>query len=80
MDDNKNINMKWIPVSERMPDKYRAVLICNARGDLEVAGYAPLSDIWVSATDETLFIPTDITDEFRIVAWMPLPEPYRKEL
>jgi len=69
---------KWIPVSERSPkageyvgdvDKY--YLVQNEYGDMLVARYTH-SEYW-----EQMYQLKPISDE--IVAWMPLPEPYREE-
>ena len=68
----------WIPVSERLPeageyvgdvDKY--YLVQNEYGDMLVARYTH-SEYW-----EQIFQFKPIGDE--IVAWMPLPEPYKAE-
>lgn len=69
---------KWISVSERLPkageyvgdvDKY--YLVQNEYGDMMVARYTH-SEYW-----EQIFQVKPIADE--IVAWMPLPEPYKAE-
>lgn len=69
---------KWIPVSERLPkageyvgdvDKY--YLVQNEYGDMMVARYTR-NEYW-----EQIFRFQPISDE--IVAWMPLPEPYKAE-
>lgn len=69
---------RWIPVSERLPkpgeyegdvDKY--YLVQNEYGDMMVARYTH-SEYW-----EQIFQTKPIADE--IVAWMPLPEPYKTE-
>lgn len=69
---------RWIPVSERLPkageyvgdvDKY--YLVQNEYGDMLVARYTH-SEYW-----EQIFRFQPISDE--IVAWMPLPTPYKAE-
>ena len=69
---------RWIPVSERLPkageyigdvDKY--YLVQNEYGDMLVARYTH-SEYW-----EQIYQFQPIGDE--IVAWMPLPEPYKAE-
>jgi hypothetical protein len=68
---------RWIPVSERLPkageyvgdvDKY--YLVQNEYGDMLVARYTH-SEYW-----EQIYQFQPIGDE--IVAWMPLPEPYKE--
>lgn len=76
-----NINVlpqgEWIPVSERLPKAGEYVgnvakyyLVQNEYGDMLVARYAR-SEYW-----EQIYQHTPIADE--IVAWMPLPQPYKK--
>ncbi len=68
---------RWIPVSERMPkaDEYvgdvaKYYLVQNEYGDMLVARYT-YSEYW-----EQIYQLQPIGDE--IVAWMPLPEPYKE--
>lgn len=67
---------KWIPVSERFPkageyigDVARYYLVQNEFGDMMVARYTH-SEYW-----KQMYQLKPIGDE--IVAWMPLPEPYK---
>ena len=69
---------RWIPVSERLPkageyvgDVDRYYLVQNEYGDMLVARYTH-SEYW-----EQIFQFEPIGDE--IVAWQPLPEPYKAE-
>ena len=65
---------KWIPVSERLPEGDKEVLVTSDWGFLYIAEYEVFSDgvgRW-SETVEWRFI--DVT------AWMPLPEPYKEEV
>lgn len=69
---------KWIPVSERLPeaDEYigdveRYYLVQNEYGDMLVARYTHCG-YW-----EQIYQLKPIGDE--VVAWMPLPEPYKAE-
>jgi len=59
---------RWIPVSERLPEANKCVLIYDAGGNMTV-------DILVkSGGVETYFwLP-----KYRILFWMPLPEPPKK--
>ena len=68
---------RWIPVSERLPkageyigDVDRYYLVQNEYGDMLVARYTH-SEYW-----EQIYQFQPIGDE--IVAWMPLPEPYKE--
>lgn len=64
----KYMNDGWISVEERMPGKGDSVLMCNAEG-CRIVGW------WTGKTWVTGFSHTDT--EKNIVAWQPLPEPYR---
>ena len=69
---------KWIPVSERLPkpgeyvgDVAKYYLAQNEYGDMLVARYTH-SEYW-----EQIYQLRSIGDE--IIAWMPLPEPYKED-
>lgn len=68
---------KWIPVSEALPD-YEDIVIVSIRDD---SGDTPYSYTTAGfyVTDGHLWI---VDNEVRrdIVAWMPLPQPYRAEM
>lgn len=58
--------MKWIPVSERLPDNWQLVLVCNIREDWIGCWEYSCGEEW---SDYYLtFSTSDITH------WMPLPE------
>ena len=70
---------RWIPVSERLPDdveigeEYPTVIFCTAEGTVHVGGYEHYlgGKWWYMETWE---------DEAKgVIAWMPLPEPWRGE-
>jgi len=71
---------QWIPCSERLPEKYIGQwLCCTSDGDVIILPYDTPGD----GTKECVFYEWD-GDEyfyqiFDVVAWMPLPEPYREE-
>ena len=69
---------RWIPVSERLPEAGEYVgdvpkyyLVQNEYGDMLVARYTH-SEYW-----EQIYQLNPYAD--KIVAWMPLPEPYKAE-
>ena len=71
-------NSMWIPVNERLPkageyvgDVAKYYLVQNEYGDMLVARYTH-SEHW-----EQIYQMKPIADE--VVAWMPLPQPYKEE-
>ena len=66
----------WIPVEERMPDKGKDVLVTyigyNSGGRFSNGtAYYYFEKWWWSVTDSIVKV--------KIIAWMPLPEPYQGE-
>lgn len=65
----------WIPCSEGLPKKGEVVLITNGKGNVRCGQYRSEHDVrggthywwWKGKTVET------------VIAWMPLPEPYRED-
>lgn len=69
----------WIPVSERLPKERQAVL-CWAestaeRLDAEFIGMYDTGDWFLQSDANHLSFP----HQYKVVAWMPLPEPYQKD-
>ena len=66
---------QWIPVSERLPENDKRVLATTAWGDVTIAEriYPPINDTcWFIQDGNTNATIDDV------VAWMPLPEPYKE--
>lgn len=59
-------NSEWIPVSERLPEWGERVLTIDNDGDYEI------NHIMDDEYDEWFY-------DYDIIAWMPLPEPYKAE-
>ena len=57
---------EWIPVSERLPEWGERVLTIDNDGDYEI------NHIMDDEYDEWFY-------DYDIIAWMPLPEPYKAE-
>ena len=55
----------WIPVSERLPEEYTQYLVCFKTGHCYV--------YWLEDSDWA----RGMAEKEGIIAWMPLPEPYR---
>ena len=64
---DEKINGGWIPITERLPDNSGRYLVNYSSGYVSMARYYESVSKWGSTTTE------------RIVAWMPLPQPYRGE-
>ena len=66
---------KWIPVSERLPEKdrkYNAFLVTDSEGNLSISKfYLPLSN---SDIDRPYW-----SGMIDVIAWMPLPKPYEPQ-
>lgn len=75
----KAIGEKWIPVKERLPKEDDFVLV-TVNGIYNHITFADAIELGELCSDGTWFI--DGYPDWNnpnVVAWMPLPEPYRKE-
>ena len=62
---------RWVPISKRMPEESTAVLVwCPKRKNIYCA-YFEEKQWWIFGADFQK-IP------FEIIAWMPLPQPYKE--
>lgn len=63
---------RWIPVSERLPDYEEEVLITNGK-------YVTIDErYFLENTEDGEAYTWDINGWADVVAWMPLPEPYKE--
>lgn len=76
----KKNTVQWIPVAERMPERNKSVLLCMksrpSRNGMCMQTGSYDNGFWFiqsAAGYESL-----ATFEFHVLAWMPLPEPYRE--
>lgn len=60
----------WIPVSERLPEKSDYCLCCDKDGYMIIGWLSKWSKEWYFDDDEV---------DMDVVAWMPLPQPYKAE-
>lgn len=83
---------EWIPCSERLPEDSGDYLVCPSDGVIE--DYSDCSDVMIMPYDADCeafgwwterydpislgFVDSDF-DEFEVLAWMPLPKPYRED-
>lgn len=77
----ENKNPRWIPVEERLPEDDNYILLSFENFSLPLVGrYEAGSDgggaFYLGDCDEG---DTCLSENLFVNAWMPLPEPYRKE-
>lgn len=60
---------QWIPCEERLPEYGKEVIICLQDGGISVG--------W--STGYSWYADYSDTEVFNVVAWMPLPEPWKGE-
>jgi hypothetical protein len=60
---------RWIPVTERLPDISKSVLICDIDGDIYLGYRTRYGDYYPAYGDDRIKC---------VTAWMPLPEPYKE--
>lgn len=71
------MEQRWIPVSERLPErglKYHMNLVTVRSGEIMLGVYRWDDKEWRTRPEEG---GTYYTTERNVIAWMPLPEPYR---
>ncbi len=66
---------RWIPVSERLPEEYDRVLCATNAEEIFIANYLGKMNDGVDCFDDD----DGMMWEGDVVAWMPLPEPYKAE-
>lgn len=59
---------QWIPIGEKMPDMYEEVIGCKKFGPGAIDLYTVGSPCWL----------VDLDSSNPIIAWMPLPKPYKE--
>ncbi|MDB8715143.1 DUF551 domain-containing protein [Mediterraneibacter gnavus] len=79
MDDVPDNNAGWIPVSEKLPEEsdYYMACICND----EVCDY-DFRKTWFAHADDYDMDKSEwreLYDFERVIAWQPLPEPYKEK-
>lgn len=67
---------RWIPVEERLPEEDDRVILCTIHGIVKEGTY---TERYGYAMRKGFFTETCFEELCDVTAWMPLPEPYRKE-
>ena len=65
----KELEHRWIPVTERLPKNQEFVLISFKEPVVPNVGFYDVDGKWTDGTNGSY-------DNFEVAAWMPLPEPY----
>ena len=60
---------RWIPVSERLPEINKDILVCDRDEDIYISHLTQYNNFFSKQGDEIR----------GVKAWMPLPEPYKEE-
>lgn len=66
-------DMKWIPVTERLPEESGMYLV--TRREYDDADMLYFNEIYTCFTEDWL----DTEEVTGVIAWMPLPEPYEEK-
>lgn len=69
----KQATSEWIPVSERLPENIKTVLVTLQEMEQPTIGWYGNIDGWRLSEKEFSNI------EHEVIAWQPLPEPYKGE-
>lgn len=64
---------EWVPCKERLSEEETDVLICNSIGNIEISrgSYSTEASDWIWYTSGWRF--------GEVIAWKPLPEPYKED-
>ena len=73
-------NDGWIPVQERLPEEKKSVLVQWEKYDRNLNVTLTYLDVmWLDDADEKVFETINGVPNGKVIAWRPLPEPYRPE-
>lgn len=68
---------EWIPVSKKPKDEERTYLVQLDGGGMRSCRWTNTNPFWTDLTTEWHWNIFDIPQYSKVVAWMPLPEPYK---
>ena len=76
----RHMNDGWIPVEERLPEKYISVLVQWEKYDRSIDETLIYLDVmWLEDEEDVVFETINGIPNGRVIAWRPLPEPYHPE-
>ena len=76
----KHMNYGWISVEERMPEEKKSVLVQWEKYDRHLNVTLTYLDVmWLEDEEDVVFETINGIPNGRVIAWRPLPEPYRPE-
>ena len=76
----KHMNDGWIPVEERLPEEKKPVLVQWEKYDRHLNVTLTYLDVmWLEDEEDVVFETINGIPNGRVIAWHPLPEPYRPE-
>lgn len=76
----KHMNDGWIPVEERLPEEKKSVLVQWEKYDRHLNVTLTYLDVmWLEDEEDVVFETINGIPNGRVIAWRPIPEPYRPE-
>ena len=80
MSNCKRMNDGWISVEERLPEEKKSVLVQWEKYDRHLNVTLTYLDVmWLDDAEEQVFETINGVPNGKVIAWCPLPEPYRPE-
>lgn len=76
----KHMNDGWVSVDERLPEEKKSVLVQWEKYDRHLNVTLIYLDVmWLDDAEEQIFETINGVPNGKVIAWRPLPEPYRPE-
>ena len=80
LDGQKSTNDGWIPVEKQLPEEKKSVLVQWEKYDRHLNVTLTYLDVmWMDDAEDVVFETINGIPNGRVIAWRPLPEPYRPE-
>lgn len=77
--EQKLAEREWIPVTERLPEQQeKSYWICTDCGYQCECRWTNVNHFWTELTTDWHWHFMDVPQYQKVVAWMPLPEPYEE--